>query len=187
MKILRQLRHPKPDINGRVVPDRSGRELVDLVAHYGHEVCANIYFHDGLQVLAAPMTGTPGNLYAELRDPQVEPEPVDDERLGAMALHALLSFDSAAVPSLRDFKLTDWSTFKASGAPSVKAFNRTSIAVRLETIYGTIRLEAAPLLPNDSVFAVRALASVSTMHSELGQLLRKLVRGAEALRDAGVV
>jgi hypothetical protein len=187
MRLLRQLRHPRPDIGRRVVPDRSGREIVDLVAHYGHELRANVYFHDARQVLAAALTGTPGNLYAELRPPQVEAELVDDERLGAIALHALLSFDSTGVPSMRDYKPTDWSTYQASGAPSVKAFNRTTIAVSLETMHGTIRIEAASLLPGDSVFAVRALAPVSVVHSEMGQLLRRVVRGAQALRDAGVM
>jgi hypothetical protein len=176
-----------PDISRRVLADRSGREIADLQAHFGHEIRTTVYFYNGGRVLAAPLTGTPGNIHAELRVPLVEREPVSDEHLGYIALQSLLSYSSEPVPSLKDAKLTDWTTFKASGAKSVKAFNSATIAVSLQTAYGGINLEAGPLVPEDSVFAVRAWAPISIVHSELGQLIRKLIRGAEALRDAGVV
>jgi hypothetical protein len=187
MKLLRTLRHKMPDISRRVVAERSGREIADLRAHFGHEIRTTIYFYNNESVLAVPLTGTPGNMQAELLAPLVEEEPVSDERLGFIALQSLLSYRSEPAPSLRDWKIKDWATFKASGAKSVKAFNLASTAVSLETLFGGIRIEAGPLVPNDSVFAVRAWAPISVAHSELGQLLRKVVRGAFALRDAGVV
>ena len=176
-----------PDISRRVVADRSGREIADLQAHFGHEIRTTVYFYNCERVLAAPLTGTPGNIHAELRAPMVEDEPVSDENLGYIALQSLLSFNSEPVPSLRDSKRSDWTTYKASGAKSLKAFNGATIAVSLQTEHGGIKLEAASMLPEDSVFAVRAWAPISIVHSELGQLIRKLIRGAVTLRDAGIV
>lgn len=187
MKFLREFRHPRPDISRRVVDDRSGREIADLKAHYGHELKSTVYFYDGRLVLAAPLTGSPGNVCAELTDPIVESEPVEDQRLGFIALQSLLSYRSQPVPSLRDYKQRDWVTFKSSGAKSIRSFNSVTVAVTVETVYGSLRLEACRLLPEDSVFAVRAWSSISVVHSELGQLMRRLVVGANAIGDAGVV
>lgn len=186
MNLFRSFRHPKPDISRRVVADRSGREIADLQAHYGHEIRSTVYFYNQQLVIAASLTGSPGNICAELTEPVVANEPVDDDRLGYMALHALLSYRSEKVPSLRDHKRRDWLTFKASGAKSLKAFNAATVAVSIETVYGSLRLEAAPLVADDSVFAVRAWAPISVTHFELGRLLRKLVTGANALQDAGI-
>lgn len=87
-----------PDVSNRVRADQSGWELIALRNHFCHELSATVYFHDGKLVLAAPFTGTPGNIHAELQEPVVEREPVADERLGYMALEALLRFRSEPAP-----------------------------------------------------------------------------------------
>jgi hypothetical protein len=187
MKFLRRLRHPRPELATRVVAGRSGWEIVRLREHFGHELMAHVYFHGGVNVLAAAATGTPGNLHAEFDAPIVEAEPVDEERLGEMALQALLAFRSEPVLSLADHKRTDWTTYKASGAKSVKAFEASSVTVQLRTEFTMIRLEAGVSSLGLGTFAVRGYAPLAVEHDELGRLLRKLVLGAHALRDAGVV
>jgi hypothetical protein len=147
----------------------------------------SLYFYDSRLVIAASQTGVPGGLYAELQDPIVEPEPVSEDAVGFLAMQALLGFEPQPVPSMRDHKLTDWKTFRASGAASVKAFERLTTCVSIETFGTDLRLEAAPLIPNDSTFAVRALAVGSSKHEELGKLIRKLVFASGLLVDAGVV
>jgi hypothetical protein len=187
MKLLRSLRHPMPDISRRIHPDRSGWELLAVRNHYGHEISCSVYFYAERLVIAAPHTGTPGNLVAELLEPIVETEPVSNERLGYMALQALLQYRSEAVPSLRDSKRTDWVTYRASGARSVRAFEAASVRISVSTAYGDLRLHAQHQLLGDSPFSVHGLCSASIEHEAFGALLRKLVVGAIAIREAGVV
>jgi hypothetical protein len=104
-----------------------------------------------------------------------------------MAMQALLGYDPKAAPSQRDAKRSDWKTFQASGAKSIKAFERATTCVSIETFGIDLRLEAAPLVPNDSTFAVRAIAVGGSKHEALGTTIRKLVAGSKLLVDAGVV
>ncbi|NJN05506.1 MAG: hypothetical protein HC814_02670 [Rhodobacteraceae bacterium] len=146
-----------PDISRRVYPDRSGWEVLAVRDHHGHEIGSSIYFYAQQRILAAPLTGTPGNIVAELSEPLVENEPVSNERLGYIALHALLQYRSEPVPSLRDSKRTDWVTYRASGAPSVRAFETASVRVSIATVFGDLRILAQHQLPGDSPFAVCGL------------------------------
>ena len=187
MKSFRQLRYKRPDISQRVVLDRSGREIADLQLHYGHDLRTFVYFYDEKLVLGEPISGTPGNINAALRDPIVEAEPVSDEKLGYLALDALLRYESGPIPNMRDSKKSDWKTFQVSGAPSLKEFGRRSVCVMIETMRGNLRLEAWSMIPEDNSFAVRAWSNISVIHGDLGNLLRKLVAGAKSLQSAGVV
>jgi len=187
MNFFRKIRHTHPDLSRRAVTDRSGREIADLQAHFGHELRSFLYFYDEMLVLAAPLSGTPGNVNAELRDPVIAREPVSDERLGYMALESLLGYESGPIPSMKARKMTDWPTYQASGASSIKEFNRRTVGVMLETVYGSIRIEAWTLIPNENRFAVRTWASISELHIDLGATLRKIVVGAKSLQSAGVI
>ena len=176
-----------PDITGRVSPGRSDREVVAVRDHVGHEIGSTLYFFAQRRVLAASLTGTPGNVVAELSNPLVESEPVSNERLGYVAFQSLLSYRSEPVPNLRDFKRTDWVTYRASGAKSVRAFEASSTRVSIATDRDDLRIEAQHQLTDESCFSVRGSVGIDAEHEELGALLRKLVAEARAARDAGVV
>lgn len=184
MARLRKLRYPMPDISRRVHPDRSGFEILAARDHYGHEISCKLYFYAKHRIIAAPLTGTPGDLIAELTPPLVESEPVTNERLGHVALQCLLQYRSEGVASLRDAKRTEWVTYRASGAPSVRAFESATVCVSITTFFSDLRVEAQHLGPGDSPLAVRGLTRASIEHEAFGALLRKLVRGAVAIREA---
>lgn len=188
MNVFRKMRFPRPDIEARRVPDRSGHEVAAACAHFGHDIKTYVYFFDNQWVLGALVSGTPGNLNAELREPLKAAEPVDDEMLGRMALDALLRFESRRVPSLTAAKQSDWPTFQASGARSVRAFQEHTVQVLIESVNGaSLRLEATALSPPDGRFAVRAYVSISATHSEIGALLRKLIAAANCLKSNGMM
>ena len=186
MKLFRPSR-VKPDLTTRAVVGRSGYEIAALREYFGHSLSTALYFYDDRAILAAAMTGTPGNGHAELRPPIVLTEPVADESLGFSALEALLHFDSSPATVPAGWKGTDWPTFKASGAKSIKAFERSCCFVWLRTVNaGGIEIEGSCLKLQDSTIRVRAWVPISVEHSELGQVLRTVVRGAHLLRDEGV-
>jgi len=186
MKLFRTSKK-KPNVSQRVVADRSGYEISELEKFFGHSLSCSLYFYEQKRILAAPMTGTPGNIYAELREPLVLDEPAPDEDVGFTALQAMLLFDSSPVVIPAKWKATDWLTFQASGAKSLRAFDQASCHVRLKTVDGGgIDIESSWLHLHDSLICARGWVPISIRHSELGQLLRKLVRGARLLRDAGV-
>ncbi len=170
-----------------MLADRTGAEIFALVAHYGHELRGVIYFYDERRILAPALTGRPGDIHAELTEPLVEEEPLPNARVGYMALDTLLRYRPKRVSARKMRKLTDWPTFLASGAQSVKAFNRRAVRISLRTCHGAIELEAACAIKPERTYTVNACVPVSITHEELGQTLRKLVRGANILQEAGLV
>ncbi len=187
MSLISRLRHPKPDITKRNIANATGAELFALIKHYGHELRAVVYFYGDKRVIAAPLTGKPGDIQVEVQETTVENEPSPNARIGYIALDALLNYSPKKPPSQRKRQITDWPAFKASGSKSPTEFNRNSVSVSLRTLNGSIELEAASASSPEQKFAVRAWAPASITHEEMGELLRQLVRGAQIIQKAGLV
>ncbi len=184
---LAEAREVEPARFERVLAERSGREVFDRREALEHDLRTTIYFYAGRKVIGAPLMGRNGEIHAELVRPFVADEPLGNEQLGKLAFDALLAFEAKIPPSLRDAKRRDWPAFRASGAKSVGQFEAESLGVSIETINTTMRVEAFPLMTNEPNLAVRAYCSPSSLHEELGSLLRLLLRGVDALMSSGVV
>jgi len=177
----------RPESPARHTPEKSSLELHRLREAAGNELSATIYFFDDRLVIAAPVVGVDGEMHAELIEPVVKPEPIDDEHLGELAMNALLAFIAEKPPSLRDRRKSDWPAFRASGARSVSEFERKAVEIGIRTHLTSLELSAAPVSSLEHHRRLVAHCTPGIFHIDLGAEMRNLVRGVQVLRECGVV
>src|SRR5262245_59862860 len=133
-----------------------------------------------------------GNLYicrvrwiSEVGIPEVFPETVDDEILGNAVLAHLDAFDPSEF-DIRNVKRTDWPAFKASGAKSVKAFERQAWFCDASQRGSNFEVSAGPCftLKED----LTAQASVSPADPQnVATAIRDALGGARVMRAEGIL
>lgn len=121
----------------------------------------------------------------EVGEPIVLTTDIDDEHLGRAICDQLLAFRRGPLPDMRDRKLTDWAAYRASGARSIKQFEAKGYRISLRTVGDSIRLEAAPITSLHEAIGVAAIAPPD--HADGGARCRRVLKGAAALRDSGIV
>lgn len=124
-------------------------------------------------------------LNVEVEAPLVLPLDTPDDILGRTICDQLLAFRRGPLPDLSGSKASDWQVYRASGSPSAKQFRAGSWRVSIETIGDSLRLEASPGQSLHEQIAVSAITRPD--HAAVGEAFRRAVRGAQALRDAGIV
>jgi hypothetical protein len=149
------------------------------------ELMAHVYRHAARQFLVTSIMHVPGSVILECGEPSVLPFDVSDDELGRAVCEHLLRHEAREPPNLRNMKLTDWPVFKASRERSVSGFEAKSSIVTVETKGGVLVLEAAPVRSLQSGVSVKG--NVRPFHQELGGMIRMTLRGADALRQAGIV
>lgn len=151
----------------------------------GGELEAVIYRYADRKFLVTSVMSIPGSLSLETGQPSVLPIDASDEDLGRVVCEHLLRHDPREPPNQRHAKLTDWAVFKVSGDRSVSGFNSKSSRVTVQTINLILQLEAAPVRSLHGDICVQVTARLE--HGELGVSIRKALRAADALRQAGIV
>jgi len=111
---------------------------------------------------------------------------VDSTLLGSAALQHLAEY-SAAERDLSSHRKKDWPAFRASGARSVRAFERLLWHVDLALMNSAVLIWAAPRLSLNNE-EISAYASASRHDPEkVGTAIRKAISAAKALRAQSVV
>lgn len=157
---------------------------------YGHPLKATVYRYDQKMFLITSIQWKDG-LSCEFGEPSVLPIDVSNDDLGRTIGEHLLrheSSDPILGGSPRNMKYSikkNWPIFVASKAKSMTSFESRSFQVTIEAHLHGLRLDARPrktLHPSITVHA-----EVRPELEDLGAAVRRVLRGADALRDAGVV
>jgi hypothetical protein len=110
----------------------------------------------------------------------------DDIALGEAVLHHLAEYSTSDDRNHYDAKASDWAAFAASGAKSIKSFERVLWHVDLAIMNSALLAWARPRLSLRSDIA--AYASGSRISAEqAGETVRKALAAAKVLREQGVV
>lgn len=187
MKLPRLLRK-RPDTQTRRDPDRSGQEVTALREFYGQELSAALYFHAGKRVIATAIAVLDSGVREERGQLLVADEPVSDEALGRMLFDVLLHFDPQSRPPIDlTRKPTDWPAYRASGAKSIRQFERDSIYVGVGTQGISLTACARWALRHTDLSGFAGGTPLFAEHDEVGSQLRRLVKGARLLIEADLL
>ena len=167
---------------GRVLEYQSTREIADAMKRLKCGLRAAVYLYDESSFIICSISGN-----TEYGEPVVLAVDAENDPLGLAVCDALLAYQRDNPPDHRASKLTEWAAFGASGAKTVKAFENKSWFIYVQTINTAIRMEARPRISNNSDLVAAATTSTGSMHVGVGQLLRKAIAGARALRKEGLV
>ncbi|MCL9999908.1 MAG: hypothetical protein NBV68_11045 [Erythrobacter sp.] len=108
----------------------------------------------------------------------------DDASLGSSILHHLAEFSDQPM-DLSGYKLTDWPAYRASGAKSVKAFERELWHVYLSIMNSAVLVRASPRLTNaDHELGIYASANLA-LPEQVGAATRSAIAAVKRLRDVG--
>jgi hypothetical protein len=168
---------PEPAV--RATPDASYVEIAAHRAKVGRELEAVLYLYEDVFIVSS-VSGI-----AETGEPTVLLVTTSDEALGRCVCDHLLQFELDTPSNLRDAKLADWRAYVASGAKSRNAFEAHAWYVSVSTAETALVVEARPRLSLHDEIAAKAWATPE--HRRLGAVLRRAVRAAQTLRDAGIV
>ena len=143
---------------------------------------AAVYLYDESTFIISSIAGN-----TEYGEPVVLDAEVANEHLGFALCDALLAHKRDNPPDHRADKLTNWAAFAASGAKTVNSFENNVWFIYVQTINTAIRMEARPRISNNRDLVAAATTSTGSTHVDIGQLLRKAIKGARALRKEGLV
>ncbi|MBT9290086.1 hypothetical protein [Prosthecodimorpha staleyi] len=161
-----------------------------LCEHYGHPLKATVYRYDRKMFLVTSIQWKDG-LSREFGDPSVLPIDIENEVLNKTICEHLLRHESSnpilgGSPRGMSYSIkNNWPIFMASKAKSMTSFESRSFQVAIEAHLHGVLLDARPrktLHPSITVHA-----EVRPELEDLGAAVRRVLRGADALREAGVV
>ena len=167
--------------NSRVAPERSTRELMDARKRNRSELRASIYRYKDKIILCAVAGNT------ETGEPLVLATDASDEQLGLALCDQLLQYTPKEDQNRPKSTLSNWEAYKASGAKSARSFEENAMFVYVMTINTAINIEAAPRVSNEQELVAQCSISNGRNHAEMGVAVRKAIRAAEVLRDAGML
>jgi hypothetical protein len=132
-------------------------------------------------IVAANHYNGPGEVLTEDEHPVVITAPIESPRLGGAILAALRATEVRQEKNLRERKVTEWPSFRASGAESVREFERDFIRMSVSGVNSSnliYAIESSP--PWDDALSV----SVSVpSHAEPSEVTRQCLRVWRACRD----
>jgi hypothetical protein len=170
-------RHKK----SRVASDRSTRELVDARKRNRSELRASIYRYKDKFILCSVAGNT------EYGEPLVLATDASDEQLGLALCDQLLQYTTKGNRDRPKSSLSDWEAYKASGAKSARSFEENAMFVYVTTVNTAINIQAAPRVSNEQELVAQCSISNGRTHAEMGATVRKAIKAAEVLRDAGML
>jgi hypothetical protein len=163
-----------------MLPEGSYIEIADRKKRLKSDLHARLYWYEERhRIIISSVSGI-----AETDIPTVLPEDVSDDDLGRAVCDHLLAFEPNT-PDIRARKRADWPAFVASGAHSVSGFESHSWHVRVETVGVSIRVNASPLKSLHGEISVEGVAGPN--HADLGAVIRRVIAGAVALREKGLL
>lgn len=165
----------------RVAPERSTRELMDTRKRLRSELRASIYRYKNKFILCSIAGNT------EYGEPLLLATEVSDEQLGLALCDQLLRYRSTEIRNRSKSTLSNWAAFKTSGANSARSFEEHAMFVYVKTINTAIIIEAAPRVSNEKELVAQCSVSNGRVHAEIGAAVRKAIKAAEVLRDAGML
>ena len=165
----------------RVASGRSTRELTDASKRQRSELRAAIYRYKDKFILCAVAGNT------EHGEPLVLGTDASDEQLGLALCDQLLQYAARENRDQPKSSLNDWQAYKASGAKSARSFEENAMFVYVRTVNTAINIQAAPRVSNEQELVAQCSISNGRTHSEIGVAVRKAIRAAEVLRDAGML
>lgn len=166
----------------RVAPERSTREITDAKKRLRSELRAAAYFYNDEKFIVCSIANI-----TEYGEPIVLEANASEQQLGVALCDKLLQYQANDNRKQSKSKLEDWAAFKASGAKSGRAFEQNSIYVYVTTINTAINIDAAPRVSNEQDLQARCVVSNGRTHSEIGMALRKAIKAAMVLRNAGML
>lgn len=150
-----------------------------------HELVAVLYRYRDTDFLVTSVMGAEGGIGNETGEPTVLPATVDDAELGRVVWLHLFAHVRAEPHAASGEKRSDWPVYRASGACSTADFEAHGIRIRIETVNLVARAEARPCASPHPEIAVRGTAGHDP--AAIGAMIRRVLRGADALRAAGIV
>ena len=166
----------------RVNPERSTRELMDARKRNCCELRASVYLYRNTKFIICCIADI-----AEYGEPIVLSADVPDEQLGVAVCDQLLNYKPRSNRRPSKSTLDDWAAFKASGAKSGRVFEADCMFVYITTVNTAILIDATPRVSNERDLAARCSISNGYIHAEIGAAVRKSIRAAGVLRDAGML
>lgn len=166
----------------RVSPQRSTRELMDARKRKRCELRASVYLYRNTSFIVCCIADI-----AEYGEPIVLDANVPDEQLGLGVCNQLLNYKVRINRDLSKSTLDDWPAYQVSGAKSGRSFEENCMFVYVTTINTAINFQASPRLSNEKELVAQCLIANGRDHSEIGAAIRKAIRAAEVLRDAGML
>lgn len=164
----------------RVTPDGSWVEIANQKKIVNSELEARAYFYDGVGFIISSVSGI-----AETGEPTIVPADATNFELGTTICDHLLRFVPRSPNNMRDSKLTDWPTYRASGAKSVKSFQAHSWRILVVTMNTAVLVESRPSLSLHEEIHVGGTANPS--HDDIGATVRKTLNAAMALRKQFII
>jgi hypothetical protein len=163
----------------RASPDRFGGDIDRCRKRQGSELEARVYSYAD-KLIVSSVAGI-----AEVGDPTVLPADVASDDLGRVVWDHLLQFERRTPPLDRRTKLRDWGAFQASGAKSGRHFEENSWMAVVETKNTALLVNARPRKSLHSEMSVQVTAGFA--HECIGERLKRALKAAAALREAGWV
>ncbi|UCH47403.1 MAG: hypothetical protein JSU95_15190 [Betaproteobacteria bacterium] len=145
------------------------------------ELRASIYRYKDKFILCSIAGNT------EYGEPLLLGTDISDDKLGLALCDQLLQYKAKEDRDCPKSSLSNWRAFKASGAKSVRSFEENAMFVYVRTINTAINIEAAPRVANEQELVALCSISNGRNHAEVGATVRKAIRAAEVLRDAGML
>ena len=106
---------------------------------------------------------------------------VEDGQLGIVVLKHLAEFD-AEMGDMGSRKASDWAAFRASGAKSIKSFERVLWQVDLAVMNSAVLVWASPRLSLDEDISAYVAAN-RHLPEMVGSAIRKAIAAAKVLSD----
>lgn len=166
----------------RVSPERSTHELMDARKRNRCELRASVYLYRNTKFIICCVADI-----AEYGEPIVLGADVPDEQLGVAVCDQLLNYKSRSKTRPSKWTLDDWAAYKASGAKSGRAFEADCMFAYITTVNTAILIDAAPRVSNERDLAARCSIPNGYIHAQIGAAVRKAIRAAGVLRDAGML
>jgi hypothetical protein len=106
--------------------------------------------------------------------------PISFEELGRHAFETLLDCERKD-RNLRNYKMSEWPAYRASGMRSIRQFEKSFIRTELRTHPCYIEVEGSPT-PNGDIH-VGGFVTISALDADLGSLILRIVRCCQKLHS----
>lgn len=155
----------------------SRREIIHKKEQLNVELRMALYLYDNTKYILTAITAI-----AETGIPVILEANIPDALLGLAICDKLLEFQTQMPPKLSG-KPTDWPTYKASGAKTIKKFEQNSIHVLVQTINLSIQISAKPQIYMNQ--PLKTVCSANFQHASIGAAVRKAIYATQILQKAG--
>ena len=108
----------------------------------------------------------------------------DNDVVGSSILEHLAEYSFKEIHKADD-KLTDWPAFRASGAKSVKAFEKDLWQVHIAVMNSAVMFDAQPRKSNDPHDLFASTSANRNLPDMIGAALRSALSAAKLLREHG--